>query len=208
MLKRFLPRQDNFFELFQKTADILATTAIQFHAMLNDLENHSQYVKAIADYEEDGDKIAHTTFELLHKTFITPFDRYDIHQLTSKMDDILDYINRSAQRFPFYQLKKVPPELITLAHLSVQASMLLKEAIYRLHTLKKTPEILNYCASIDHIESEAHRVVLAGEEDLFLNETDFKQFCKLRETYSRTKSVINGYQDVANIIKGIVLEYS
>jgi len=208
MLKRFLPRQDNFFDYFQKTADILATTAIQFHAMLVDLEHQQRYVDSIAAYENDGDKIAHATFELLHKTFITPFDRHDIHQLTSRLDDILDSINRCAQRFPFYELTKVPNDMINLAQLSVQASMLLKEAIYRLHSLQKSDEIFNFCEGIDHIESEAHKVVLSGEKDLFFNENDFKQFFKLKEIYARTKEVINSYQDVANIIKGIVLEYS
>lgn len=208
MLKKFLPVQNNFFDFFQKTADILATTAIQFHAMLTDLENHQQYVDAIAAYEIDGDKIAHATFELLHKTFITPFDRHDIHQLTSGLDDILDLINRCAQRFPFYHLRMAPPEMIKLAQLSMQASMLLKEAIYRLPSLKQSDEIFEFCEGINHIESEAHQVVLSGEKFLYLNENDFKEFFKLKEIYTRTKSVINSYQDVANIIKGIILEYS
>lgn len=208
MLKKLLPSQDNFFGLFEKTADLLVLTTQQFHAMLNDLDNQQKYVDAIAAYEEDGDKIAHTTFELLHKTFITPFDRHDIHQLTSKLDDILDLINRCAQRFPFYELKSVPEEMIKLAQLSAQASMLLKDAVYQLHSLKKTDDIFQSCKGIDRLESEAHKIVLAGEKDLFLHENDFKQFFKLKEIYSRTKSVINSHQDVANIIKGIILEYS
>lgn len=208
MLKKFLPRQEGFFDLFQKSADILATTAIQFHAMLNDLEHQQQYVDTIAAYEEDGDKIAFTTFELLHKTFITPFDRHDIHRLTSGLDDVLDSINRCAQRFPYFELKQVPAEMIQLAKHSMQASMLLKEATYHLNSLKKSEEILQFCQGIDHIESQAHQVVLAGEKDLFLHENDFKHFYKLKEIYTRTKEVINSYQDVANIIKGIVLEYS
>lgn len=208
MLRRFLPRQEGFFDLFQKTADILATTAIQFHSMVNDLEHQKQYVDAIAAYEDDGDKMAYTTFELLHKTFITPFDRHDIHRLTSGLDDILDYINRCAQRFPYYELKSVPQEMIDLARLSMQASLLLKEAVYRLNSLKKSKEILDFCKGIDQIESEAHQVILRGESDLFKNETDFKHFFKLHDIYIRTKYIINSYQDVANIVKGIVLEYS
>ncbi len=98
--------------------------------------------------------------------------------------------------------------MVKLAQHSMQASMLLKEAIYRLHSLKKSPEIIQFCEGINHIEREAHAVVLAGEKDLYLNENDFKNFIKLKEIYSRTKAVINSYQDVANIIKGIVLEYS
>lgn len=208
MLKRLLPKQDTFFEYFRKTADILATAALRFHDMLLDLENQQSYVDAIAAYEEDADRIAHSTFEKLHATFITPFDRHDIHQLTSRLDDTLDQINRCAQRFPFYHLKKVPEEMIQLAHLSAQASIFLKEALYRLNTLNKSTEIFKLCESIDHVESEAHRVVLSAEKELFEHEKDFKHFFKLKDIYSRTKLVIDGCQDVGNIIKGIVLEYS
>ncbi len=208
MLKRLLPKQDSFFDFFRKTADILAIAAMRFHAMLLDLEHQNIYVDAIEAYEEDADKLAYATFQMLHKTFITPFDRFDIHQLTSGLDDILDQINRCAQRFPFYELKEVPYEIVKLAHLAAQASLLLKETIYRLNSLKESAEILRFCESIDHIESEAHQTVLAGEKNLFLHEQDFKLFFKLKDIYGRTKSVINGCQDVANTIKGIVLEYS
>ncbi len=208
MLKRFLPRQEGFFKLFQKTADTLVTATTEFHTMLHNLEDQQKYVDSIAAYEHEADQITHHTFELLHKTFITPFDRYDIHALTSGLDDILDLINRCAQRFPFYHLNKVPDEIIRLAELSMQACILLNRAIYRLHSLKKSDEILKACEGIDHIESEAHQVVLAGERQLFLNEKDFKHFFKLKEIYAQTKLVINRCQDVGNMVKGIVLEYS
>lgn len=208
MLKRLLPKHDTFFDYFRKTADILATCALRFHDMLLDLDNQQAYVNAIEAYEDDGDKLAHATFQLLHKTFITPFDRHDIHQLTSSLDDILDQINRCAQRFPFYELKKVPDEMVRLAYLSAQASLFLKEAIYRLNSLKQSSEIFKSCESIDKLESEAHQVVLNGEKNLFLYEKDFKHFLKLEDIYTRTKLVISGCQDVGNIVKGIVLEYS
>lgn len=208
MLKRFLPRQDNFFKLFQNTADTLVTATTEFHAMLHNLDKQQQYVDAIQHYEEAADQITHHTFKLLHQTFITPFDRYDIHKLTSGLDDILDLINRCAQRFPFYQLTEVPDEISKLAELSMQASMLLNQAVYRLRSLSKSDEILKCCDDIDKIESEAHKVVLAGEKNLFLHENNFKQFFKLKEIYAQTKLVINRCQDVANLIKGIVLEYS
>jgi uncharacterized protein Yka (UPF0111/DUF47 family) len=165
-------------------------------------------VDAIAHYEEQADQIAHQTFAMLHKTFITPFDRHDIHQLTSQLDDILDLINRCAQRFPFYHLQTLPKEITDLGALSIECAELLKNALYRLNSLNKSDEIIQFCEAIDAKESKAHALVLAGEKNLYLDENDFKQFFKLKEIYSRTKSVINSCQDVANIIKGIVLEYS
>lgn len=208
MLKRFLPKQDGFFDFFQKTADIIVITASTFCNMMQDLQNQQQYVDAIAKYEIEADRLAHQTFELLHKTFITPFDRHDIHHLVSGLDDILDLINRCAQRFPFYNLKIIPPEITHLAELCRRASEQVKIAIYHLHSLKKENEILMCCETIDHIESEAHQTVLSGEKNLFLHENHFKHFFKLKEIYAQTKSVIDSCQDVSNIIKGIVLEYS
>src|ERR1700733_2702242 len=122
MLKRFLPQQDDFFRLFQKSADILVDSTTQFHTMLQNLSDHQHYVDIIAANEQKGDIIAHTTFQLLHKTFITPFDRHDIHHLTSGLDDILDLVNRCAQRFPFYHLTSIPDEMISLAEISMQCS--------------------------------------------------------------------------------------
>lgn len=208
MLKRLLPRQDSFFQLFQRAADKLVLASTEFSNMLQNLNNQQHYVDEIAKHEEDADQIAHANFELLHKTFITPFDRHDIHELTSTLDDIIDLINRIAQRFPFYQLKQVPDEMIKLAQLSAEATNNLKAAIYCLHSLKNSSEIFKYCNEIDIVESKAHQVVLAGEKKLFMDEQDFKQFFKLKEIYGHTKSVINRCQDVANILKGIVLEYS
>lgn len=208
MLKRFLPREEGFFQLFQKTADLLVNASTQFHTMLHNLHQLQEYVDIIATCEKEADKIAHTTFELLHKTFITPFDRHDIHQLTSGLDDILDLINRCAQRFPFYGLREVPEEMSNLAEISMQCSLYLNQAVYRLHTLKKSEEIFKLCEEIDKCESKAHQIVLAGEKKLFLEEKDFKHFFKLKEIYAQTKLVINRCEDVGNRIKGIILEYS
>lgn len=208
MLKRLLPRQDNFFQLFQRAADKLVLASTEFTHLLQNLNNQQYYVDTIAKHEEEADQIAHANFELLHKTFITPFDRNDIHELTSTLDDILDLINRIAQRFPFYQLTSVPDEAIKLSLLSAEATNHLKRSIYCLHSLKNASEIFNHCNQIDRVESEAHQVVLAGEKKLFLHEDNFKEFFKIKEIYGHTKLVINRCQDVANILKGIVLEYS
>lgn len=208
MLKRLLPKQDNFFKLFEDAAEKLALTATEFSHLLQNLTNQQHYVDLIAKHEEEADIIAHKTFELMHKSFITPFDRYDIHSLTSSLDDIIDLINRIAQRFPFYQLQSVPPEMVKLSELSALATEHLRSAVCLLHSLKHSETIFKHCNEIDRLESEGHKVVLAGEKKLFLDENDFKQFFKLKEIYSHTKLVINRCQDIGNIVKGIILEYS
>src|SRR3990167_5371549 len=140
MLKRFLPRQDSFFQLFQQAADKLLLAATEFSNLLQHLDDFQYYVDKIAMQEEEADRIAYHNFELLHKTFITPFDRNDIHKLTSTLDDIIDLINRIAQRFPFYQLKHVPEEMIKLSQLSAEATTQLCQSISCLHSLKNSAE--------------------------------------------------------------------
>jgi uncharacterized protein Yka (UPF0111/DUF47 family) len=208
MLRKFLPRQDDFFNLFQQIADLVVVATTDFCEMLNDLHNQQHFVDKIAAHEVQADQIAFTTFERVHKTFITPFDRNDIHRLTGGLDDILDQLNRCAQRFPFYDLKSVPYEITRLSELALEASLALKAAVSHLNSLKKADTIFLLCEKIDATESEGHKMVLAGEKNLFLHENHFKQFFKLKEIYSRTKLVIDAQQDVGNIIKGIVLEYS
>ena len=103
----------------------------------------------------------------------------------------------------------MPEETIKLSQLSAEATKSFQSnAIYCLHSLKNSSEIFKHCNEIDRVESKAHQVVLAGEKKLFMDENDFKQFFKLKEIYAHTKLVINRCQDVANILKGIVLEYS
>lgn len=208
MLKRFLPSKDEFFTLFQQSVESLNLVANEFHLLLSDVKNQQQYVTSIAKYEHEGDILAHKTFKLLYKTFITPFDRHDIHQLVSRLDDIMDVIHRCAQRFPYYHLQTVPPQAIELARLAVLCAQHLQTAINKLHNLQKAQKILRACEEIDLVENQAHLILLEGEKNLFAEETDFKQFYIMKEIYDRTKDIINKCQDVANIIKGIVLEYS
>jgi uncharacterized protein Yka (UPF0111/DUF47 family) len=208
MLKKFLPQKDEFFTLFENIADIMIAATEQFYYMLNNLDKQQDYVEQIALYEQQADQITYDTFHLLHKTFITPFDRHDIHNLASGLDDILDLVNRCSQRFPFYNLSVVPIELIKLAELSNKSTLCLSRAIRQLHLLSNHEKILENCQKINIIESDAHKLVIAGEKNLFLDEQDFKQFFKLKEVYSQTKLVINRSKNVANMIKGIVLEYS
>ncbi|MDR3492898.1 MAG: DUF47 family protein [Gammaproteobacteria bacterium] len=208
MLKRFLPSKNEFFVLFQSIVANLILSAAEFQKLLSDLDNQQPHVNAIAAYEIEGDRLTRKIFKLLHKTFITPFDRHDIHQLTSKLDDILDLINGCAQRFPLYDLKELPEQIIQLSILTVVCVEHLKIAIDRLNSLQKSQKIIKACEDIDTVENEAHILLLSGEKKLFLEESDFKHFHKLKEIYSSTKNMINKSQDVANIIKGIVLEYS
>lgn len=208
MLKRFLARKQSFFESFQQSADLMHIAAGEFYHAVQNITDLQRSVDLIAGYEAQGDAVTYATFERLHKTFITPFDRNDIHELTACLDDILDLIHSCAQRLPYYHMDTVPPHLVELTHLCLQATLAAKNTVALLHSLKESTQIFKLCREIGDLQDQAHSVVIAGEQELFVNMDDFKEFFKCKDLYARIKSIINRCNDLANIITGIVLEYS
>ncbi len=208
MLKKILPKQENFFELFQQAAHQLVGAAEQFSNLIKDLSNADDYADRIAEHEATADNFARDTFDLLHKTFITPFDRHDIHQLTRKLDDILDVMNRTAQRITLYQLKSLPSGIEQIAKLTLDATQLIKMALKQLENLKNTPAIIQHCRSITEADNHAEQIMLKGVGQLFAEENDFKYLLKTKEIFEYSKSILSECHDLADIIKGIVLEYS
>jgi hypothetical protein len=208
VLKRFLPQQSNFFELFQQAAHHMVAGAEQFAALTKDLAHAKNYADKIQEQETSGDDCALATFELLRKAFVTPFDRYDLHQLTRRLDDILDLINRNAQRIVLYKFTTVPEELQRIADLTLTATKALKAAISQLENMKNASAIIQRCYAITEIDHQAEKTMLQGVGKLFEEETDFKPLLKLKEVYQYSMEVVQQCHDLADVIKEIVLEYS
>lgn len=208
MLKLILPHQEDFFKLFKDVANELVEASEQFQALLKDLSNVEKYAKAIAIHEEKADKISDNTLTKLHKTFITPFDRYDIHRFVKKLDDILDAINRTTKRIVIYKVHAVPPEINSMAFLCTQATETIRKAVQFLDNLKNAQQILELCDSIDKLEIEGEQLLLTGVSRLFQEPVDHRELLKIKEIYEYTKSIIKNCQGVAQIIKDVVLEYS
>lgn len=208
MLRYFLPAQEDFFELFRKIAGELFQISEQLQLLLKNLETPEKYVIAIEEHEEKVNAIINMTLEKLHKTFITPFDRYDIHRFVKKLDDTADAIQRTAKRIHIYKLKKLPQEIHAIAELSVQSAVVIQTATGNLNSLKHASVILEECDTVNRFEREAEKLLLSGVSRLFEEESDMRQLLKIKEIYEYSKSILNGCQTVSNIIKDIVLEYS
>ncbi len=208
MLRYFFPVQEDFFEQFRKIAVELLQISEQFQTLLSHLENSKHYVVAIEEHEEKVNAIINTTLEKLHKTFITPFDRYDIHRFVKKLDDTADAIQRTAKRIHIYKLEKLPQEILSIAELALQSAKVLQTATGHLNSLKNASKILELCDMVNRYEREAEKLLLSGVSRLFEEEADMRQLLKIKEIYEYSKSILNGCQTVSNIIKDIVLEYS
>jgi uncharacterized protein len=203
-----LPREGKFFGLFREAAEQSVKGAHAFRAMLDDLPNAEQHAREMKDIEHAGDEITHRTVELLHKTFITPLDREDIHLLISRMDDILDRLDGAASRVHLYEMRTSTDECKELADICVQSCECVKRAVDRLEDLEFTSGIIQDCVEVNRLENQADQVLARAKGKLFREETDVRELIKLKEIYEFLEAVTDRCEDVANVIEGIVLEYA
>jgi predicted phosphate transport protein (TIGR00153 family) len=143
---------------------------------------------------------------MLHKTFITPLDREDIHQLITRMDDILDLMEDAGQTVSLYDIKQITPEAKRLAELCLSCCEKVRACVGLLHNMNNAREMLSICADIDRLESDADHVMRAAMSKLFREEPDVRNLIKLKAIYEILESVTDRCEDVANIIEGIIVE--
>ena len=208
MLRWMFPRQPVFQEHFEKAVGVVLAGANAFHALVSDYRDVDLKVRQIRSLEHDGDRVTHETIDLLNKSFITPIDREDIHELISKLDDVLDLIDAAANRMVLYRVGATTPELVAIAAQLVKPVEAMKAALGLLHSMKNARRVLDICVEIKRLEEEAdslHRIAIVN---LFEKERDPIQVLKLKEIYEILEHASDRCEDVANVIEGIVIKNS
>lgn len=208
MFGRLMPKEGRFFELFNEHAEQIVLGGRELVSLMESMDDFQRRAYAIETIEKRADRITQTTIELLHKTFITPLDRDDIHQLITRMDDILDLMEDVSQSIFLYDVKELTGEAQKLAEVCVASAEQVKLAVGLLSNMDNAAQILKACEEIDRLESEADHIERAAMAKLFRDETDLKQVIKLKAIYELLETVTDRCEDVANIIEGIVLENS
>jgi len=210
MFDRLLPREDRFFDLFNRHADEIVAGARALADLMTgyrEVASRARHIDEIERAEKAADRLTHETLKLLHGTFITPFDRDDIHKLISTMDDILDLIQDVAESAMLYDLQRITQEAQQLAEITGMCCQRVRSAVQMLSNLEDQAEaILRTCQEIDQLESDADRVMRAGMSRLFRDESDVRQLIKLKAIYELLEEVSDRCEDLANLIEGIVLE--
>ena len=206
MFGRLMPQEGRFFEMFIQHAGQIIEANHELVKLMADVNNGQAAIYNIETCEKRGDKITRDVIELLHKTFITPLDRDDIHQLITRMDDILDLTEDAAQSIYLYDLKTITPEAQRLAEICVACGEKVREAVSLLPRMENAAKIRQACVDIDKLESEADHVMRAAMAKLFRDEQDVKQLIKIKAIYELLETVTDRCEDVANIIEGIVVE--
>jgi predicted phosphate transport protein (TIGR00153 family) len=201
-----IPKEYGFFDEFDRHAACCVEGAGILVEMLEHFGDAPAKARRIKDVEHQADEITHRMAEVLHKTFITPIDRDQIHQLITLMDDVMDFIDGSARRMMLYGVKEVPSDLIEMSKVLFYSTLELQKAVKNLRNLKNAKEILNACIEINKLENDGDALRDAAIARLFKEETNAVQVIVWKEIYEDVEMAIDRCEDVANIIEGVVLE--
>jgi hypothetical protein len=211
---KLLPREGNFFELINEHGNRIAEGARSFMQLIQNYGDTTLREKHAADVdgaEKSADKITAEVHRLLHKTFITPIDREQIHSLINAMDDILDLLQDSAEVMALYNVKHVGEDVLRLGEISVKCCERVQHAVSLLPRISEAPvaeAAIKTCEEIDRLESDADRVMRSAMSKLFRDEIDTRELIKLKAVYEHLESISDRCEDVANLIEGVVLENS
>jgi predicted phosphate transport protein (TIGR00153 family) len=204
----FVPKDKNFFPLFEQSSSnlIVMAEALKKAVNLKNPEDRLVYFKEIESLEHVGDEITHQIYLELSKNFITPFDREDIHQLATAIDDVADYIHGSANRMLLYQVDNITEPIQKLADLILQACTDLDKAIRELRNLKNIRAIADSCVRINSIENQADYVFDRAVGDLFAHEKDAVQLIKYKEVLAALETATDMCEDAANVLESILVK--
>ena len=211
---KLLPREGNFFELFDQHAARIAEGGRAFMSMIQNYADDALREKYAADVdvaERAADKVTAEVHRLLHRTFITPIDGEQIRSLINAMDDVIDLLQDTSEVLSLYNVQRVGDDVMRLCEISVRCCDRVQHVVGLLPKLKQpdvAEDALKMCEEIDRLESDADRVMRASMSRLFRDEIDTRELIKLKAIYEHLETISDRCQDVANIVEGIILENS
>ena len=207
MLRKFLPKEIDFFSMFEKAALNVNKAAILLVEMMEDMSLAEIKTKEIYEAEQEGDMLTHEVMRSLNKTFLTPMDREDIHALVNGLDDVLDLIWASSDRAMLFKLTDPLPEAVELAQTLKETTEYITKAIGALKD-KKYSYIQEYCIEINRLENRGDRIYRAALVKLFDNVQDPIMVIKWKDVLEHLEEANDTCEDVADILEGIVLKHA
>jgi predicted phosphate transport protein (TIGR00153 family) len=204
----FVPREERFFDLFTASARNMVKAARGLKDMLDNWENIGVKVAEITELEHEGDSITHQIAALLHRTFVTPFDREDIALLSHTMDDITDFIHAAADAIFIYKVDRPTQRARELAETIVQAALEVEKAVLLLRHHSELKKIMEHCVELNRLENRADKIYRSALGELFDDDEDTAYIIKWREIYEHMESATDRCEDVANVLEGVALKHA
>jgi uncharacterized protein len=201
-----VPQEDKFFDLFVDGGRNVTKTALALKDLMDNWVDVEKKVAVISDLEHAGDTITHEIMALLHRSFITPFDREDIALLAHTIDDIVDLMHAAADAMTIYKIDKPTQRARELADIIVQASQQVELAMPYLRHRKELNRMLEYCIDINRLENEADHISRKALGELFEDQRDTAYIIKWREIYEHMENATDRTEDVANVLEGVALK--
>ena len=208
MFGRFVPKETSFFDFFEQHAALTLSASRELVAMAEAGANLGEHANSIRDFEHGADVVTHNCIGALHKTFITPFDRSDIHRLIGTLDDVIDNINDAASRIVLYDLKELLPEIMSMGQVLVRSSLLISEAVKLLRSVENEKAINKKCVEIRVCENDGDIILRNSIGRLFREEADIKKIVQWKEILEYLEEATDRCEDVANVIEGVIIEAS
>ena len=209
ILKFFVPKDHSFFPLFESDANNLVKAAEKLKELMStqDTNEHDRLHKEIKEIEHAGDEITDKTYIQLNKSFITPFDREDIHELTANIDDVVDSINGISRRMCLYKPKKLVPVYVEMSNLILEAAIEIQAAIHCLKDPVAHKEKLSAaCDRVKVIEHKADELYFEGVQQLFEKEEDPKELLKNNKILEILERCVDEEEDVTDTLKAILIK--
>jgi predicted phosphate transport protein (TIGR00153 family) len=205
-----LPTDQDFFTMFERTTTTIVEGAQLLETLVADLKDLDVRLVRLKEIEHEGDVTTHETYEKLNKTFLTPFDREDLHQLAAQLDEILDWIEETGQRFGLYKITETRPEAGRLAHIIVQAVSELAAAIKLMRShAKRAERIHTHLVEINRLENEGDQVYRQALGRLFEEEgLRTIMVLKWKEIYEALEFSIDACEHAAHVIDGVLVKHA
>jgi uncharacterized protein len=199
-----IPREVRFFDLFEQQSQHIIKGAQLLRELVNNFSDARAKAHAIKEVEHQGDQITHDIVKKLNTTFITPIDREDIHDLATRLDDVLDYIEAAAERLVVYRIKEPTSASRAMAEVIVQQTHAMERAIKCLRTMD--PGFHEHAVEVNRLENSADNLLRDSLAALFEEQADPIEVIKWKEIYETMETVTDRCEDVVNVIEGIILK--
>ncbi|HAM36082.1 MAG TPA: DUF47 domain-containing protein [Elusimicrobia bacterium] len=201
-----MPKEEKFFKLFEAQAAYNSKAVAVFKELVKAWDLKSPAFDQIREIEHEADITTHEIFDKLNRTFITPFDREDIHQLASEMDDIVDLVQSLSNRMCLYKIEHCTPDLVQMVDILGQATDAIRKAVAELQSGEKTRRVLDYCIEINRLENTGDHARDLALSKLFEGAPDPLAVMKWKEVYEVTEAAIDKCEDIANTIETILVK--
>lgn len=200
------PKEEKFFDLFEKSAKVTYETSIMLQELLNNFDSRDEKVKNIKEKEHEADQVQHEILRQLNLSFITPFDREDIYSIAKKMDDIVDFIDATACRFTMFDIKETNEYARRMGDLIVECSKQIITLMEQVRIMRKSKNLKDLIIEINRLEEEGDAAFRDAITNLFTSKSDVMNVIKWREIYDYFENTLDACEDVANIVEGVVMK--